>query len=243
MAPNPKNYSYYHIVDFSNWLIDKRIHSIISANKKLEVHPVNKIVISKLEGKQSNEALTKELNPSIKNFNDLFHSVQRCKLAKTCLSREVRQFYYANDKTALNHKVMFICESPATRLGSRNGSFREENWVGTKEDLHFRYMLKKIDCGGAYITNFIKCGTLARCKLSEFEISTCIKFLYSEINLIKPKLLVVVGGKTKSLTKKYLKTNIPIISVTHYSWRRRPNYNSQKELDSYLKVKNFLDDL
>src|SRR3989344_775548 len=176
----------------------------------------------------------------IKSFDDLFHSIQECKLAKTCPGRDVRQFYYENDDTACNNPVIFVCESPSTRGGYGDGSTKEQCWVITNEDRHFRSMLKSIGLEDAYITNFVKCGTKARCKPTDSNLYNCLPFLLAEIKLIRPKLIVCVGKKLLSFANRHLRSEAKIMHVNHYSWRRRPNYNQKKEKDLSLEIKKCL---
>lgn len=182
-------------------------------------------------------------NQYIKSFDDLFKSIQECKLAETCSSRDVRQFYYENEDTAKKYPVIFVCESPSTRGGYGDGSMREKCWVITNEDMHFRSMLKSIGLEGALITNFVKCGTKARCKPTNANLQSCLPFLLEEINLINPKLIVCVGKKLLNYAKSHLQSKAKIMYVYHYSWRRRSNYNPTKEQESYMEVKRYLDSI
>jgi len=171
-------------------------------------------------------------------FDDLFKSIQECKLSMTCSDRHVRQYYYENENTASEYPVMFICESPSTRGGYGNGSVRETCWMNTAEDHHFRSMLKEMGFEGAYITNFVKCGTKTKCKPTKYNLDKCLQFLLREIDIVKPRVIACVGKKLLGFAKKHLRDKAVILYVYHYSWSKRKGlYIPEKELASYQEIK------
>ncbi len=173
-------------------------------------------------------------------FKQLFEDVRKCKLAKTCPGRDVRQFYFENEGSALNYPVIFVCETPATALGYGDGSIRQTCWTGRGPDLHFREMMKMVKMDGALITNVIKCGAKVAQVPSEKQITTCMRFLRREIELVKPRVLVCVGQKALRYCHEYLNLSIPLHYVPHYSWTLRPNYDFAKERHAYLAIKAYL---
>ncbi len=174
------------------------------------------------------------------SFEELFHNIRSCKLAEKCQDRNVRQYYFENENTAREHQVMFVCESPSTRGGFKNGSIREECWILTKEDKHFRKCLRRVGLQGAYITNIVKCGTKAKCKPKKADVEMCMPHLLSEIALVKPKVIVCVGRNSEYWCRKYLTAGIPIHYVSHYSWMRRPNYDPVLEKELYDSIHEYL---
>jgi len=177
---------------------------------------------------------------NVTNFDQLQQCMKECKLSGNCPGREVRQFYFENEYSAKEYPVIFVCHCPATRTGSENGSIRRTCWQTTDEDLHFKEMRKKIGLEHAYITNSIKCGSIVENKPKPEELSRCIQFIEKEIELVNPRVIVCVGNRSERILHDYLHTNLPILKVPHYSWRRRPNYDSQVELSAYMEIMEYL---
>ena len=160
-------------------------------------------------------------------------------MAKTCFSLNTRQFYFEpNPYTAhlwkqkglfasnIDTRAMFICESPGPSAEGGEASKPEQCWVLTTRDKRFQEARNKYRFDNCYITNTVKCGVRADTRHSYYEIDACKKFLVKEIELIKPQVIVAVGGnayKTIRSEVMELLSNHPILyKITHYSCRGNP---------------------
>lgn len=169
-------------------------------------------------------------------LEELIGVVQACKVAGTCPTRPVRQFYFENDKTAAQYPVMFVCESPSTSAGIGDGSVRQACWVNNPRDQHFRDMLKLVSMEGAYITNVVKCGARTKEKPSEECIRKCLRFLAAEVELVRPRLLVCVGKEAHRACQKFFGHSVLMHKVPHYAWCRKPNYDAAAEKRAWLEI-------
>jgi uracil-DNA glycosylase family 4 len=198
--------------------------------------------VSKL-WKKVQQRLKSFQKPPNDSFQTLETDIRKCKLSEKCLKRNVRQFYFENDKTANAYPVMFVCHSPATRTGARDGKKRETCWQATNEDFHFNEMRRSIGLEDAYITNSLKCGTKVLSPDTSLECSNCAIFLKREIALVKPRLIITVGDKADNFLRTYVPNQLITMKVPHYSWRRRPNYDVAREKAAYMRIKQLLDDI
>ena len=124
-------------------------------------------------------------------LNDLKNNVLQCKKCSICTCNQV--FSCGNP----NSSVMFIGEAPGKdevkelkpfvgQAGKLLTNYFEETLINRNDDL--------------YITNVVKCRPTYKDnpnknkKPDKDEIKNCLPFLIKEINIIKPKLIVLCGG-------------------------------------------------
>jgi DNA polymerase len=122
----------------------------------------------------------------------------RCKLCRQGRSQVV--FGVGNP----NADLMFVGEAPGAdedRLG--------EPFVGRAGQLLTKIIETMFDCkrDDVYIANVIKCRPPENRNPEPDEIATCEPFLYRQIDLIKPRVIVALGTFA---AKALLKTDAPI---------------------------------
>ena len=109
-------------------------------------------------------------------------------------SRKNVLFSYGNP----NSKVMFILDEP-NMVEDDSGLFYKGR-VG--EELKSMILEVGLNIDDIYLTSLVKCKTPNFRTLYDSEILSCLTYLYKQIELVKPKLLVSLGDVVyKSLTK------------------------------------------
>ncbi len=97
----------------------------------------------------------------------------------------------------------------------------------SKYDNFFYKELGKNDFENAHITDLIKIKATNK-KINELienkkTLNEQMEFLIREINIIKPKIIVTLGGKCDDIFReKFKNSNIKIIKIRHYSSIRFP---------------------
>lgn len=127
-----------------------------------------------------------------------------CEICKNCPLFERRNnVVFSNGKD--NAKIMLIGEAPG-----KNEDLTGEPFCGVAGRLFNDYLKKSgLNRNDFYITNILKCRPTDverpnkdRVPKTE-EIKECIHFLYEQIEIIKPELIVLAGGTAlKTLTGK-----------------------------------------
>ncbi len=129
-----------------------------------------------------------EVNSSIlpNDIKDLKDVVENCYLCELSKSRKNVLFGEGN----INASLMLICDEPTSSEDELKSFF-----VGkTGETL--TKMLKNvlhIEKDDIYITNLVKCKSINGMKHSHFN--SCSTYLFKQIELIKPELIVTFGEK------------------------------------------------
>lgn len=122
--------------------------------------------------------------------------------------------------------VVFVCQRPSTRGGR----------IPNKWDLKFYGLLKEYGFGSAHITDLIKCRGLAG-KTSARRIRNCFPYLKKEIEILKPRLILAVGGMVYRVSSERISELSPwsknLEKITHYSYAFR--YNKAEKLKKELK--------
>jgi uracil-DNA glycosylase family 4 len=186
-------------------------------------------------------------------FDLLFREIQACKANKTCPSLKTRQFYFEpNNRSTpflkewgfysehIDYRLMFICESPGPSAEEGNAEDLEPCFYGSPRDRRFLDVRQKYDLANCYITNTVKCGVRRGAKHDPDEVDACRKFLVHEINLIKPPVIVCVGGNAFRTTRTEVLAHLgvaPILfQITHYSSRRNPWDAWDREFPELLRL-------
>ena len=122
-------------------------------------------------------------------------------------------------------RIMFIAPKPST------GTFPSDN------DKLFYELLEKHDLQDAHITDWVKCrGRSGSQKDAEF--ANCLDFLLVEKKIVKPLIIVGVGGETYERIQKdeQLREGVHCLEYcTHYSARYRTREWIRRELDRDLE--------
>jgi len=172
-------------------------------------------------------------------FEVLFKDIQACKGDQTCPSLKTRQFYFEPNRfTAslwknkglfakdIDHRVIFACESPGSSAIERNAKDLEPCWFSSPRDRRFEEVRRKYGLESCYITNTVKCGVRRGAQHTRFEVQSCRKFLMREFELIRPQVVVGVGGNAYRTLRidvlPHLKRPPVLFQITHYSCRRDP---------------------
>jgi hypothetical protein len=169
-------------------------------------------------------------------FGKLMAQIHECKEARTCPRLTSRRYYFEpNPATVaewqaaglyladIDHRVVFVCESPGPQFGSVNNATPSRCWAKTPQDERFRQAREKHGFADSYITNSVKCGVRTRGRHADAEVTACRGFLAQELQLLAPLVAVGMGGnayRTLRLAVLPLLDCPPVIfEVTHYSAR------------------------
>jgi len=186
-------------------------------------------------------------------FNSLLNKIRVCKIAETCPGLNIRQFYFEPNKFTLSlwrergsflksidSRIVFVCESPGPSAEVRNTNFIECCFYNSFRDYRFWEACQKYNFGDCYVTNIVKCGVRRGLRHTKLEIQNCRKFLIQEIDLIKPKILVAVGGNAFQILSTdilpYLKFPSILFRITHFSCHRNPWEFWNKEFQELLRL-------
>ncbi|MEI7943070.1 MAG: uracil-DNA glycosylase [Candidatus Riflemargulisbacteria bacterium] len=149
-------------------------------------------------------------------------------------------------------KIMVVGQNPG-----RDEAERDEPFVGEAGKRFDEAMLRIVGLTrkDLYIANTIRCYTPGNRKPFESEITSCRYFLDKEIELIKPKIIIALGGiALKQLTglngvmKHHgkvihsIRYGVPVMSIIHPS-PLNTNMPDKKAAfyDDIQKLKEFLD--
>jgi len=181
---------------------------------------------------------------------------EKCLLCRKCLigGCKIDNQFLSNVFSNLNiSKVVVVGQNPGREEIEKGEPFVGE--AGRRFDAAIQEVLG-LERKDLYITNVVKCYTPSNRKPFEKEIYTCKSFLEREIKILKPKIIIALGGiALKELTglngvmKHHgkiihsVKYGVPVMSVLHPS----PfNTNNPKRKSIFLedlrKLKDFLDD-
>lgn len=180
-------------------------------------------------------------DPREKNgqFAVLMNDILKCKIAKRCPSLGIRQFYFEPNPSTISswkkknlfaegidHRVVFVCESPGPSADKAPIESVEPCFYSSPRDDRFEKARRKYGLENCYITNTVKCGVRHGAKHTQSEVDSCSGFLVREIDLIRPQIVVGVGGNAyrtiRTDTMSRIGTPPIVFQITHYSSRRNP---------------------
>lgn len=156
---------------------------------------------------------------------------------KIISSTRKETWFYDKDKISKGIKG-WLGTQPIMFVGSNPSCNKSDNSSYTK---FFYNQLKKNGFANAHLTDLIKIrGTNKEAdKLIDKTLKKQIKFFKEEIDIIKPKLIVLMGGRTqrkiKKLKQKHEELNFK--HIYHYSSIRFPKKNKNKFIQQMKKVK------
>lgn len=116
---------------------------------------------------------------------------------------------------------MFVAEMPSENKPKNWDGKSNYNFNVTKRDEFFQKMIKDNGLGGSYATDIVKEINTPR-KPSQEEIEKHQHFLLKEIEIIKPKNIIVVGKRTyegsfKRFIGPFISKDIKVDWIYHYS--------------------------
>lgn len=181
----------------------------------------------------------------IKKLSELKLEIETCNKCNLCNTRKNIVFGEGNPETGL----MFVGEGP--------GEVEDETgrpFVGRSGQLLDK-MLEAIDLHREkdfYIANIVKCRP-PRNRDPEFEEQElCINYLYKQIKIIKPKIIIALGriaaqrliGEDFKVTVQhgdwFNKNNIEIMGVYHPSMLLRFPNKKEETFKDFLKLRDRL---
>jgi uracil-DNA glycosylase family 4 len=140
--------------------------------------------------------------------SDIGHDCSRCKLHR--LGRTQVVFGVGNP----NADLMFVGEAPGG-----DEDIQGEPFVGRAGQLLTK-IIEAIDLGreDVYIANVIKCRPPQNRNPEPDEVEQCEPFLFRQIDIIKPKVIVALG---KFAAQSLLRTNDPITRIRGREYKFR----------------------
>ena len=124
-------------------------------------------------------------------FEKLREQTLECNKCALCQGRHNVVFGVGNE----NARIMFVGEGPGEQE-----DLQGEPFVGKSGQLLDKY-LSLVDLSrkdNIYIANIVKCRPPGNRNPEEGEARACLSYLDQQIELVKPKVLVLLGIKTHS---------------------------------------------
>ena len=177
-------------------------------------------------------------------MNDLRDSIKSCSLCPELVASR-RQAVPGDG--AIPADIMFVGLAPG-----RNGAdITGIPFTRDPSGKLFREMLATAELSDVFITNIVKCNPKdlkGRNRTpSETEIAHCSTFLYAEISLVRPKIIVALGMHATRFflphikgmlnAKKATVGGITILPILHPSYVIRGAFNRDRYLETYLAIK------
>jgi uracil-DNA glycosylase family 4 len=118
---------------------------------------------------------------------------------------------------------MFVAEMPSMNERCENPENKNFNFGVTAKDNFFKEIMIKHEVAGSYVTDIVKERNIPRRPTKE-EIKKWLPFLLQEIEIIKPKAIIVIGEITynksfKPFVEPLIPKDIFVEWVFHYSQR------------------------
>jgi len=118
------------------------------------------------------------------------------------------------------YDFMFIAEMPSMST-TRDISGLGGNFNVSTRDKFFQKTMVKYGVDGSYVTDIVKKGDIPR-KPTEKEIRKWLPFLLKEVEIIQPKVIIVLGKRTyeasfKPFVEPLISKDIKVSYVFHYS--------------------------
>lgn len=179
----------------------------------------------------------------IDNWEELNDKITNCNKCDLCYGRKNVVIERGN-KLA---KCMFIGEGPGAEEDKQGTPF-----VGVSGQLLDKMIaaMKLSSESDVYICNVVKCRPPYNRNPENVEINSCQNYLFSQINLIKPKIIITLGrfasqtllntdlATIKLRGKVYKFDNIPVIVTYHPAYLlRNPDAKKDAWLDLQLAMK------
>ena len=178
------------------------------------------------------------------NISSLKSNVENCYLCELSKTRKHVLFGFGNT----NSNVMFISDEPSTSENELGSFYSGKSGELLSKMIENVLKIKKED---VYITNLVKCRS--QNSLNKSHIDSCNDYLQKQIDLINPKLIVLLGesayyylfnekndffqNRGKELNFRNIKL-VPTFSANYLL--RNPSFKKDAYYDM-LRIKNILE--
>lgn len=228
--------------------ISKEEKPIIQAtpekNQQAESNIGTPAIITTLGNKELIEP-TQEKLILIDNWQELEHQIINCQKCKLCYGRK----NVVIDRGQRSARWMFIGEGPGEQEDIQGKPF-----VGASGQLLDKMIaaMQLSPENDVYIANVVKCRPPNNRNPNEEEITACSNYLFSQIAMVKPNIIITLGrfaiqtllkttlavGKLRSKVNYY--QDIPVIATYHPSYLlRTPEAKKDAWNDLQLAMKTF----
>ena len=176
----------------------------------------------------------------VSTFGDLINEVRECKRCKLYKNRTNAVF----GKGPVDAKIMIIGEAPG-----REEDLKGLPFVGAAgKELDSMLQAAGIEVSDVFITNVVKCRPPGNRNPEGYEIMKCNPYLVKQIQLIHPKVIVLLGnialslvtgepsGITKMRGKTYEYMSYPAIPTFHPAYIVRNPGSGKTVIEDFKKV-------
>ena len=192
---------------------------------------------------ESNKILIQQPENLIDNWSELQEKIFNCNKCNLCYGRSNVVIERGNREA----NWMFIGEGPGAEEDKYGTPF-----VGNSGKLLDKMIqaMKLSPESDVYICNVVKCRPPYNRNPEKDEINSCENYLFSQINLVKPKIIITLGrfasqtllqsdlATIKLRGKVYKFKNIPVIVTYHPAYLlRNPDAKKDAWLDLQLAMK------
>ncbi len=177
------------------------------------------------------------------NWQELQQAIRVCRLCRLCESRTQAVF----GEGAMNPPVMFIGEGPGCEEDRSGRPFVGRS--GKLLDCMIRTMQLKRE--QVFISSIVKCRPPNNRNPKPDEGATCLPYLYRQIELLQPRILVLLGnvplrfllgltGISKVHGNFYQCRDIPAVATYHPAYLMRTRSREKESWEDLRKVLWFL---
>ena len=134
-----------------------------------------------------------EKQESLDVLNFHIRACERCNLSVT-------RKHALTGEGNIDASIMFVALSPGAKENSQNRMFIGPSGQAFNKLLHASGIDRKL----VFMTNLVKCMLPKNRKPKADEIDTCSQFLFDEISIIQPEVIVPLGSfATRAILTKY----------------------------------------
>lgn len=221
------------------------IQTIPEKNQQAESNIGTPAIIATTLGNKELIEPTQEKLILINNWQELEHQIINCQKCKLCYGRK----NVVIDRGQRSARWMFIGEGPGEQEDIQGKPF-----VGASGQLLDKMIaaMQLSPENDVYIANVVKCRPPNNRNPNEEEITACSNYLFSQIAMVKPNIIITLGrfaiqtllkttlavGKLRSKVNYY--QDIPVIATYHPSYLlRTPEAKKDAWNDLQLAMKTF----
>ena len=221
------------------------IQTIPEKNQQAESNIGTPAIIATTLGNKELIEPTQEKLIQIDNWQELEHQIINCQKCKLCYGRK----NVVIDRGQRSARWMFIGEGPGEQEDIQGKPF-----VGASGQLLDKMIaaMQLSPENDVYIANVVKCRPPNNRNPNEEEITACSNYLFSQIAMVKPNIIITLGrfaiqtllkttlavGKLRSKVNYY--QDIPVIATYHPSYLlRTPEAKKDAWNDLQLAMKTF----
>ena len=170
------------------------------------------------------------------DMNSLIKRIDNCSKCKLCKYRNNIVFGKGN----MNADIMLIAEAPGYEEDKTGIPFMGRSGKIIDEALE----VANITRNDVYITNIVKCRPPKNRNPIQEEINTCIDYLRNEVYLVKPKVIILLGGVPlkEIIGKNYFITKVRGTLINKNNILYLPTYHPAAVLRDSNKKMDFIND-